>query len=149
MFKRFYNEGDWLRIAKKTETEKMKKAILELFIPYRIDVTKYGINEVCFLQEDSYDDETKQYCTASMTYWIERFSIDDVPMGFPGWFYPAFPDVARWTQTFEARYLLEPIFELNKGHLEDSSDGRLRLPVLKSLIEAYIGCTGKKLEVSI
>ena len=149
MFKKYYNKGAWLRVANNAKTEKLKGAVMELFIPYKIDITKYSINEDCFKREDSYDYETRQYCTTSLAYWIERLKNEDMPMGFPGWFYPAFPDVAKWTQTPEARIFLEPMFEFNKPYLEDRSDGKLSLYILKKVVSTFIISTGKKLEVSI
>lgn len=149
MFKKFYTKGYWLRLANNIESEKMKRVILLLFIPYKIDVEKYGINEDCFLKKDSYNYQTRKYCTTSLPYWIERAKNDDLPMGFPTWFYAAFPDVAKWTQTSEARVFLEPLFEENKDLLEDPSDGRLRVFIFKKMIDAFLISTSKKLEVSI
>ena len=78
---------------------------------------------------------------------VERDDMD-YPSGFPSWYYPAFPDVAKWTQTEEGRKALTPFFE-EAGETLGDTDGRLRIFALKRVIEEFLKNTGRKLEVSI
>ena len=147
MFKSAMNKVRWQQILKDTSNEKMKRAISELFIPYNISLNKYGINEECLKKHNSYLYETQESCTASMVYWVEKESID-FPPGFPLWYYPAFPDVAKWTQTEEGRNALTPFFE-EAGETLGDTDRRLRIFALKRVIDEFLKNTGRKLEVSI
>lgn len=148
MFERAYNKLKWQQILKNISNEKMRRAVTELFIPFNIDITKFGINEDCFKKHNTYDFETQQTCTSSMVYWIENVDMYDYPQGFPGWFYPAFPDVAKWTQSDEGKEVLEPIFE-EIGEALGDDDRRLRIFVLKRIVNEYIKHTHKKLETSL
>lgn len=148
MFEKAYNKVKWQQILKNISNEKLRRAVAELFIPYNIDYTKYGINEYCFQSHTTYDSESEQSCTPSMVYWIENIDMDDLPQGFPQWFYPAFPDVAKWTQIKEGRDVLFPIFE-EIGEALGDDDRRLRIFALKRTVDEYIKYSNRKLEVSI
>ena len=136
MFKSAMNKVRWQQILKDTSNEKMKRAISELFIPYDISLKKFGINEECLKKHCSYLYETQESCTASMVYWVEKDEMD-YSQGFPFWYYPAFPDVAKWTQTNEGRKALTPFFE-EAGETLGDIDRRLCIFALKRVIDVFL-----------
>lgn len=148
MFEKALNKVKWQQLLKNVNKEKLRRAISELFIPYNIDIKKFGINEECLKKHTCYDYETQQSCSPSLVYWIETVDSDDYPMGFPFWFYVAFPDVAKWTQTEDGRKVLRPFFE-EAGSLLGDDDGRLRIFALKKTIDSFIEHTKRKLEISV
>ena len=72
-----------------------------------------------------------------------------MPLGFPDWFYWAFPDVVYWIIKDDgAKEVRAKFGNLSDEELIDSSENRFRIRILKDLIDLYKSKTGKRLEVS-
>ena len=146
------NKSKWQEIANSCTDYKFKSAINDLFIPYKIKLSTYLINKDCFEQRYSYSYKFKHGSTFSMVHWAETVNLYDLPLGFPHWFYHAFPDVAKWaSEDRSAKTVLKPLFDkydsMQNFDIHDS-DGRLTIYVLKRIVDLYVNTTHKKLEVS-
>ena len=139
------NKSKWNQMATSCRDYKLSDAIQKLFIPYDISVEKFVINMDCFNNSCDYSHEYGCGCTYSMLNWT-NMPHWELPMGFPHWFYAAFPDVAKWCGTENAREYLEPIINREDSELSDS-DCRLKVYVLKQVVDAYLSVPGNKLEV--
>ena len=143
------NKSKWQELANSCTDYKFKSAIIDLFIPYKISLSKFLVNKDCFEQRHSYSYTYGQGSTFSMVHWAETLNIWELPLGFPHWFYFAFPDVAKWaSEDRSSKKVLQSIFDTMHGDDNHDSDGRLNISSLKKVVEAYINITHLRLEVA-
>jgi hypothetical protein len=69
----------------------------------------------------------------------------DIAMGYPSWFYIAFPDVALWAMKGDGSELIKKRFEnLSEDELVDGK--HIRANLLNDIIKLYQSNTNKPLE---
>jgi len=125
------------------------RAVDSLMIPYKINFQKFLVNMDCMQNGHSYSYNYSQGSTFSMIYFAEEINSWELPLGFPDWFYWAFPDVVYWIIKEDGVKEMHAQFEnLSETELIDSSEGRFRIKVLKDIIDLYRSKTGRRLEVS-
>lgn len=127
---------------------RMKQLIKEIFIPYNIDPVKYTSNKDATSTQFGYLSHSKNSnCTKSMRKLVEEPSLK--ALGFPAWFFYAFPDVAIWVGDGPGNEIMKKEFaHLNEETLVDLKRGKVRDKYLKRLIDLYLQF-GNSLEVGI
>ena len=145
----FSNESKWKAVLNDNSIDyKFRNAVSELFIPNKISYKKYLINQDCFNNRHSYSYKYSHGSTYNMIYWAEHIEMYNLPLGYPHWFYYAFPDVATWAMSNEGRAILGPLFEDIDDNDFVDSDRRMKISIMKKMIDAYKSTTNKRLEVT-
>lgn len=126
------------------------EAIEKLMIPYKINFDMFLVNMDCFVSRQGYSYKCKKNCSHTMYYFCEAIPAYDLPLGFPEWFYSAFPDVAYWMIERNGYEMIKSehpeISSLSNNELTDST-GRLRVTILKEIIDCYLKNISNKLEL--
>jgi len=144
----FFDKTKWNKV-KEGQSPYFCRAVDSLMIPYKINFQKFLVNMDCMQNGHSYSYNYSQGSTFSMIYFAEEINSWELPLGFPDWFYWAFPDVVYWIIKEDGVKEMHAQFEnLSETELIDSSEGRFRIKILKDIIDLYRSKTGKKLEVS-
>ena len=141
------NKSRWKQFAESCDDLQFRNAVLEMFIPFNISINKYVINADCFENNSIYSNEYSRYSTPSMEDWALIPSYN-LPLGIPTWFYPAFPDVATWIATPEAGKHVEAITEGKSSYELNEHNGKIRISILRQIVDAYIKATRNRLEVT-
>ena len=138
----------WLELANASDTpDLIRSVIYDFFIPYKISAIKFAINK------DATDDpfrymmyEDDPLFSKTLKCFQEDPSLK--ALGYPDWFYCAFPDVAFWAIKGMGKSI---ILEKFKFFTEDDliSNNRIKNVHLKTIIDLYIKYTGKSLEVGV
>ncbi len=121
-----------------------KDLILYFLIPYKISILKYSLNKEYFADPFPYDLHNKHKHIAPSLTKIKENQFD-IPMGYPSWFFIAFPDVALWVMKGEGiQHVKKRIKDLSE---EDLFDGNhIRTNFLHDFIKLYQTNTNKPLE---
>lgn len=136
----------WKRM-KEGKTPYFCDAVDTLMIPYKIDINKFIVNMDCFRNSHSYSYTHSQSSTKSMFFFAEQINSWELPLGFPDWFYGAFPDVAFWIIKENGLEVIdEELPELNDGSLIDPISNKIRVSNLKKVIDLYLRESRKQLE---
>lgn len=136
----------WKRM-KEGKTQYFCDAVDTLMIPYKIDINKFIVNMDCFRNSHSYSYTHSQASTKSMVFFAEQINSWELPLGFPDWFYGAFPDVAYWIiKENGLEDISEELPELNDGSLIDPISNKIRVSNLKKVIDLYLRKSRKQLE---
>lgn len=144
----FFDKSKWNKL-KEGQSSYFCNAVDNLMIPYKINFNKFVVNMDCMQNGHSYSYNYSQGSTFSMIYFAEDINSWELPLGFPDWFYWAFPDVVYWIiKDNGAKEIDEKFNNLSEIELIDSSEGRFRIKILKAIIDLFISKTGKRLEVS-
>jgi hypothetical protein len=128
----------------------LDEAIEKMFIPYKIKFNMFVVNMDCFSTGNSYSYKYGMKCSQKMVYFVD-IPTYDLPLGFPYWFYWAFPDIAYWIierngiQTIKEK--IPELEEMSHDEMNDPSTGRMRVPVLKKLVDCYLNNISNKLEI--
>ena len=143
-----FDKSKWNKV-KEGQSPYFCNAVDSLMIPYKINFQKFVVNMDCMQNGHSYSYNYSQGSTFCMIYFAEEISPLELPLGFPDWFYWAFPDVVYWIIKDDgAKEVRAKFGNLSDEELIDSSENRLRIRILKDLIDLYKSKTGKRLEVS-
>lgn len=129
------------------DCEESKKIILDFFIPYKVRIQNWIVNQDCFEQRYSYSYDFQQGSTSSMIYWSEDVQTWEMPTGIPEWFIIAFPDVAKWIATEEGMSAINRIYGDAEDDEMSDANGYAKKSVLKTMIDLYIK-HGHKLETA-
>ena len=122
-----------------------REGITKLMLPYKIDMDLFETNIDCFNTRSSQSRKTGESCTNSLIYILnERFNL---PLGYPNWFYAAFPDVTSWLITDEGMNYLKKSFS-NSDDIVDSESDKVKVDILRQLVEVYKNKKCNKLELS-
>lgn len=144
-----YNElNQWREFANDPETPaKLRTIIYDFFIPYKISFIKCSINFDAIsdpFRYIMYQDEP--LFSKTLKCFQEDPSLK--AMGYPDWFYSAFPDVAMWAIKGAGLSIIKQSFK-NLSEDELIYNNSLRNEHLKFIVDLYISRTGNKLEVGI
>jgi uncharacterized protein (TIGR02145 family) len=138
--------------------DKFKEVIRDFFIPFKISPLKFVLNK------DYYEDSGPPYSfrllndgtvtrdypkhIAPSLHFIKQNPLE-MAMGYPEWFYMAFPDVAIWAMKGESFSLLkEKLFKYVS--IEEFIDNKsIRNKYLIEIIKLYQNITNKPLECKI
>lgn len=131
------NKSKWQKIANNSNDYHFKEAIINLMIPFDISVKKFIINLDCLENGESYSHEYSSGCTFHCINWVD-IPFYNRPLGYDTWFLAAFPDVAYWTQDSRAMNEIKKATEHIPEGDWNYSNGRMTVPVLKILIQAYL-----------
>lgn len=126
---------------------KFKEFIINFLIPYNISILKFSFNQEYFNDPFPVDFEyNHRHIAPSLR--ILKENPWDLSMGYPTWFYIAFPDVAIWAINGDGLELIKKRF---KGLSEEElTDGRhIRPNHLNDIIRMYINKTNRSLECKI
>lgn len=124
-----------------------KDLIRQFFIPYQIDPIKFMINK------DATSDPYRYIMyqdKAQFSNTLQKFQEDPTlkAMGYPDWFYCAFPDVAMWAIKGEGNKVIKNEFaHLEEHELIDLNRRQLKDLHLKKIIDLYK--SGHKLECAL
>jgi len=131
-----YNE-----LLNEEEVPEYFKSVIRLFlIPNKISPLKFQINMECF--EDFYSRGSDNVAPSLIKF--KQHGLDR-PMGYPDWFYIAFPDVALWAIHGGGIELVEK--KLQNYSEEEIFDGdHLNISILIGIIRMYLNNTSKSLE---
>lgn len=138
----------WTELANDSEVPlSMRSAISELFIPYKISIKKFHVNQ------DATSDPFRYLMYDTNTLFSKTLKIFQQnptlkAVGYPNWFYLAFPDVALWAIKGNGNKIIKEQFN-NLSEDELISDNIIRLKYIKKIINLYSQNTAKVLEVSI
>lgn len=141
------NKSKWKQIANSCNDALLSEIITEMFIPFNINLNKLTINTDCFENRTILSNEYSRYCTPSMEEWC-LMPLHNLPLGIPDWFYPAFPEVATWIGTPEAGKYIDSITEGKNSYELNDRNNKIRMSILRQMVESYIKVTGKRLEVA-
>lgn len=144
----FFDKATWKKAQEDySNSAYFREGIAKLMIPYKIDMKKFNVNFDCFKNRYSYSHKYSQGSTFSMIQLAEYLDVWNLPMGYPDWFYAAFPDVVCWLLSKEGLNTAEQ--QLGAlDDVEDPNSGKLKIDILKALVELYLIIKSKKLEVS-
>jgi uncharacterized protein (TIGR02145 family) len=137
--------------------DKFKEVIRDFFIPFKISPLKFALNK------DYYEDLAPPYSfgllndgtvtgdypkhIAPSLHFIKQNPME-MAMGYPEWFYMAFPDVAIWAIKGESVSLLKEKFK--NVPIEEFIDNKsIRNKYLIEIIKLYQNITNKPLECKI
>ena len=144
----FFDKSKWNKV-KEGQSPYFCNAVDNLMIPYKVNFQKFLVNMDCMQNGHSYSYNYAQASTFSMVFFAEEINSWELPLGFPEWFYWAFPDVTYWIiKDNGANEIGNIMGNLSDNELIDSSEGRFRIRILKEIIELYKSKTGRRLEVS-
>lgn len=144
----FFDRNTWKKAQEDySNSAYFREGIAKLMIPYRIDIKKYNVNLDCFKNRYSYSHKYSQGSTFSMIHLAEDIESWNLPLGYPDWFYAAFPDVVCWLLTKEGLDVAEQHFGA-ADDITDPNSGKFKVDVLKAMIELYLVVKSKNLEVS-
>lgn len=137
------NSIKWNQFLDNPETSSdLKDLIIHFLDPYKISPMKF----IMHLEASSsgnyygYGDYLSPNTVGFLTGSLNK------AMGYPDWFYLAFPDVAKWAIDGSGMEIIEKQFaHLPEDECIDSSTGTLKESLLKKIIEAYLNC-GHELE---
>ncbi len=139
---------EWRELSNDIEIPKQFRIIIkEFFIPFRISPIKFLTNRDATSDPYRYMMyENEPLFSKTLNMFQENPSLK--AMGYPNWFYQAFPDVAMWDIRGDGNKIIKEMFKRLKES-ELISNNQIRPELLKKIIETYISKTGKKLEVSV
>ena len=144
----FFDKSKWNKV-KEGQSLYFCNAVDYLMIPNKINFQKFIVNMDCMQNRHSYSYNYSQGSTFSMIYFAEEINSWELPLGFPEWFYWAFPDVVYWIiKDGGAKEMHEKFKNLSETELIDSSEDRFKITILKEIVDLYKRITGKRLEVS-
>lgn len=136
----------WNEILLNPAIDDFNKKLIHLFLkPYNLSQLKYFLNSEYF--EDPYPVDFKNnhaQISPSLKLIKKEFTKYYVA-GFPSWFYVCFPDVAIWTIYGEGNKIINKYLQ-NKSEEEYIEDNKLKMGILKFLIDSYLAKTKQKLE---
>ena len=142
-----FDKSKWIK-SKDGQPSYYCSAVDNLMIPYKISCKKFLVNMDCMSNGYSYSFNYSQASTFSMVFFAEGIKSWELPLGFPDWFYWAFPDVAYWLIKENGMDVIMKRFKnLGEDEISDPSNGRIKISLLKEFIELYKSMTGKQLEV--
>jgi hypothetical protein len=121
-----------------------KFLIINFLLPYKISVLKFLLNKDYW--EDPFPvDFTNNHKHIAPSLKKIKESRYDIALGYPDWFFVAFPDVAFWAMKGPGKSLIMSKF---KNYPEEKlSDGNyLRPNLLNEIIKMYLNNTGNPLE---
>lgn len=124
--------------------EDFKVVIQSFLIPYKISVLKYTLNEEYFEEPFSADFQKTVLHIAPSLRKI-RENPFDIPMGYPRWFFIAFPDVVLWAMKGEGFESIKRRYR-NLSEEEIVDDNYIRSSLLHDIINLYQNTTNKPLE---
>lgn len=137
----------WQQLANDSEIPStMRAAITELFIPNKISILKYTVNQ------DATSDPFRHIIYRDKTLFSKTLKIFQEntllkAAGYPNWFYLAFPDVAMWSIKGEGYKLLEEKFkDLTLNEL--IYNNYIKLEHLQTIVNLYKQNVHTPLEVS-
>lgn len=112
----------------------------------------FVVNMDCFGSRNSYSYKYGMKCSQYMIYFCEEIPTYDLPLGFPYWFYWAFPDVAFWIIERNGiktiKEIIPELEEMSHDEMNDYSTGRKGVPVLlNKLVDCYLNNISNKLEI--
>ena len=136
----------WKRMENEVSIPRyFREGITKLMLPYKIDMDLFETNIDCFNTRSSQSCKTGKSCTNSLVNILnERFNL---PLGYPNWFYAAFPDVASWLITDEGMSYLKNSFS-DSDDIVDSESDKVKIDILRQLVEVYKSKKCTKLELS-
>lgn len=140
------NEGDWSTyLGDEQLSEETRRIIRQFFIPFNIDVMKFMINQDAISDPFRYVlYENNPLFSRTLKKFQEDSSLKAV--GYPDWFYAAFPDVAHWAIKGEGNRLVKTqLGTLSESQVIDLSRNQIREEHLQMVVELYVK-TGQTLE---
>ena len=146
--KKTLNNKDWddydKMLAEPDTDPYFKQVITMFFIPYKISFLKWTLNDEYFKNPFPVD---LKYNHRHIAPSLKRIKEDSLKraMGYPNWFYAAFPDVLEWAAQRQGFEVVNTL--LSKYSDEELIDGnKLSLVVLVDIVNAYINTTKQPLE---
>lgn len=130
--------------------DSFKNIIKRFLLPYRISILKYSLNNEYFNKSTHFlslpppDLIHKHSYIAPSLKQIKENPMN-MAMGYPSWFYIAFPDVYLWASKGYGSTLITNKYKSFK-EIEFVSDGIIRLEILDDIIKLYLSNTNKTLE---
>lgn len=121
-----------------------KDLIIKFLLPFKISLLKFSLNKEFYEDPFPVNIHNNIQVAPSLKI-IKENPFDYISLGYPSWFYMAFPDVALWAMNGEGQILIKNKF---KKYSEDElTDGNhIRANLLKYIIKLYLSKTGKSLE---
>lgn len=141
------NKSQWEKIASQCDDYYFKEAIESLFIPFKVSLKKFAINMNCMEIGNSYSYEYSSPSTPHLGDWCMMPQWER-PLGYAEWFYAAFPDVASWVMTAPGRKAVEAALAGIPDDEYSGSNCRLRIPILKRVVQAFVNNSRFPLETS-
>lgn len=146
----FFNKSKWEKLQEDYSIQAyFREGIAKLMIPFKIDIKKFCVNLDCFENRYSYSYKYGQGSTFSMISLAEAIDTWNLPLGYPNWFYAAFPDVVCWLLTKEGFDAVDQQCRaINDTEAVDPNSRKLKVDILRLLVDNYLEVKSKKLEVS-
>lgn len=127
--------------------ENFKDLIRYFLIPYKISILKYTLNKEYYENPFPVDFHNNHKHIAPSLKKIKENPFD-IAMGYPSWFFIAFPDVAIWAMKGEGHELIKKRFKnLSEEELIDGN--HIRANLLNDIIKMYQSNTNKPLECKL
>jgi hypothetical protein len=124
--------------------ENFKDLIRYFLIPYKISILKFTLNKEYYENPFPVDFHNNHKHIAPSLKKIKENPFD-IAMGYPSWFYVAFPDVALWAMKDDGLELIEKRFKnLSEEELVDGN--HIRANLLNDIIKLYQSNINKPLE---
>lgn len=118
-------------------------SVNNFLIPYNISFYKFMFNSEYYNDPNPLDNNNCSHIAPSLK--IIKQNPLDFTVGFPNWFFYAFPDVAVWALKGEGYDIIEQVFK-DYSQNELLIDNYLKDSVLKKTIECYLTETNIELE---
>lgn len=134
--------NDFLKDAK--FPDRQKDLIRNFLIPYKISPLKFNLNQQYYRDPYPVDLQNDHKHIAPSLRKIKENSSENA-MGYPSWFFTAFPDVALWAITGEGNKLIKERFQ-NLTEEEIIDGNHIRPNILNETIKLYLQNTNKLLE---
>jgi hypothetical protein len=127
--------------------ENYKDLIRYFLIPNKISILKYTLNKEYYENPFPVDFHNNHKHIAPSLKKIKENPFD-IAMGYPSWFFIAFPDVAFWAMKGDGLELIKKRFKnLSEEELIDGN--HIRANLLNDIIKLYQNNTNKPLECKI
>ena len=127
--------------------ENFKDLIRYFLIPYKISILKYTLNKEYYEDPFPVDFHNNHKHIAPSLKKIKENPFD-IAMGYPSWFFIAFPDVAFWAMKSDGLELIKKRFK-NLSEEELIEGNHIRANLLNDIIKLYQNSTNKPLECKI
>jgi hypothetical protein len=135
-------------ILRDVEVDQQFKDLIRYFlIPYKISILKFSLNQEYYQNPYPIDFENNHRHIAPSLKKIKENPLD-VAMGYPSWFFIAFPDVALWAMKGEGVELVVRKFK-NFSEEELVEGNYIRTHLLNDIIKLYQSNTNKPLECKL
>jgi len=140
------SEALWSDMLRETDLDgEFRYLISNFFIPYRISCMKFMFNQEAFESPELINPNYQlKHIAPSLRIFIED-PYHNVSLGYPNWFYEAFPEVVVWIRKNAGRTWFETKF---KNYSDDDliENNHLKTIYLKEIIDKYLQVSGKELE---